>query len=64
MKWEQMKIKREHVKDKFEDAGWLYYKTKKGNFRKSKIFTTEKSIIVTEPEFMTAWDNHFDLFYA
>lgn len=58
------KLKREHVKTRFEHDGYAYYKTKKGILRKVKLYTTEKSIVITNSEFMAAWNGHFDLYYA
>lgn len=56
-------MRRENVKNKFEIDGYTFYKTKK-TIRKAKTGTTDKSIIVTHDEFMEAWNNHFDLYYA
>lgn len=57
-------MKREHVKTRFDHDGFKYYKTKKGVLRKVKLYTTEKSVVITNSEFMAAWDGHFDLYYA
>ena len=57
-------MKRENIKKVFDIDGYKFYKTKGGTLRKAKLCTNEKSIIITEQEFMNAWNKHFDLYYA
>ena len=57
-------MNKDNVKTEFDFNEYMYYRTKKGIYRKARIGTTDKSIIVTHQEFMNAWDNHYNLFYA
>lgn len=57
-------MKRENIKKCFDIDGYKFYQTKKGIFRKGKLCTNEKSVVITESEYITAWNKHFDLYYA
>jgi hypothetical protein len=53
-----------NIKKSFDIDGYKFYKTIKVVYRKAKLCTTEKSIIITKQEYMNAWDKHFELYYA
>lgn len=57
-------MKRENVKQSFDIDGYKFYKTKKGVHRKAKLCTNDRSQVITEKEFLTAWNSHYDLYYA
>lgn len=57
-------MNRENIKKGFDIDGYKFYKTKNNVYRKAKLCTTDKSQVISKEEFLSAWDKHFDLYYA
>jgi hypothetical protein len=57
-------MKRENIKKSFDIDGFKFYKTKNGVLRKAKLCTNENSQVISQQEFMSAWNKHYDLYYA